>query len=283
VLFFSTLYPLNEKDQPKGILTPRIACKLFHDGTYIIRKGEETPKFVQDLLPDIAHKCFKKKQWRKQFFEAMRRVCCRLSIGLGFKPNCVAEDVFIHAILGMSFELGWRRIEAFTDSLPVSDKDRDFARVQKLGANEAVGELGKVGLGSDTSSKVKKFQVDPKMADVKQWFKCYEANLNTMFDHIVALHDDDTERWSTVSTSTAGSSVGPSSPSRSGSQKGRGERSDSLGSADGAEALAMTFVSPLDCIVEETPEGLRSLNSDSRLSASNLAALAEQLSAMPGK
>jgi len=53
---WAVLYPLNSRDQAKGMLTPRMACKLFHDGVYIIRKGEESAKFVQDLLPDIAHK-----------------------------------------------------------------------------------------------------------------------------------------------------------------------------------------------------------------------------------
>ena len=89
------LYPILPSGLPKGLLSPRLACKLFHDGLFIIKKGEENPKYIQDRIPEVAHKCFKKKQWRKQFFEAMRRVCCRLSIGLGFKPNCVAEDAFI--------------------------------------------------------------------------------------------------------------------------------------------------------------------------------------------
>lgn len=261
---WNKLYPLNDKEQPKGILTPRMACKLFHDGVHIIRKGEEVPKFVQDLIPEIAHKQFKKKQWRKQFFEAMRRVACRLSIGLGFKPNCVAEDVFIHAILGMSFELGWRRLEAQLEPLPVSDKDRDFARVQKLGANEAVAELGKVASGGG-ETKAKKFVVDAKMSDPKQWFKCYEPSLNTMFDHIVALHEDDTEGWSVCSASTAESTGSARSPARS-------HRADSVGSTD-APAIILTP------IVEETPESL----TESRLSASNLAALAEQLSVNPNK
>ena len=240
-----------------------MACKLFHDGVHIIRKGEETPKFVQDLIPEIAHKQFKKKQWRKQFFEAMRRVACRLSIGLGFKPNCVAEDVFIHAILGMSFELGWRRLETYLEPLPVSDKDRDFARVQKLGANEAVAELGKGAVGE---TKAKKFVVDTKMSDPKQWFKCYEPSLSTMFDHIVAVHDDDTEGWSTCSASTAESTGSARSPTRS-------HRADSVGSADACAAP------PLAPIAEETTEGL----TEARLSASNLAALVEQLSTVPSK
>lgn len=41
------------------LLSPRMACKLFHDGLLLIKKGEETPKFIQDRIPEVAHKCFK--------------------------------------------------------------------------------------------------------------------------------------------------------------------------------------------------------------------------------
>ena len=130
-----SLYPIQEGSlredadgqlwgTPKGLLPPRTACKLFHDGVYILNKSEESVKFMQDRIPEMCHKQFKKKQWRKQFFEACRRVCCRLSIGLGFKPNCVAEDVFIHAILNMSFELGWNRIKEYLAGIPQTDRDR---------------------------------------------------------------------------------------------------------------------------------------------------------------
>lgn len=61
------MYPLNVEKQElatKGqLLSPRMACKLFHDGLYIIKKAEESPKFIQDRIPEVAHKCFKKKQW----------------------------------------------------------------------------------------------------------------------------------------------------------------------------------------------------------------------------
>jgi hypothetical protein len=120
-----------------------MACKLFHDAVFLIKEGEKAPKYIQDRIPDIAHKCYKKKQWRKQFFEAMRRVVCRLALGKGFRPNCVAEDVFIHSVLNSSFELGWRRIAAFVDPLPESDADKDFTRVTRLGANEEIGALVK--------------------------------------------------------------------------------------------------------------------------------------------
>jgi hypothetical protein len=109
-----------------------MACKLFHDAVHIVKEGEKNSKYVQDLIPEIAHKCYKKKQWRKQFFEAMRRVCCRLALGKGFRPNCVAEDVFIHSVLSMAFSLGWRRIDQYISPLPESDADKDFSRVSRL-------------------------------------------------------------------------------------------------------------------------------------------------------
>jgi len=213
------LYPVSEKKfevstvngnivyadlETKGqLLSPRMACKLFHDGLYIIKKGEEQPKFIQDRIPEVAHKCFKKKQWRKQFYEAMRRVCCRLAIGLGFRPNCMAEDAFIHAILGMQFELGWKRIAEHIDQLPEWEKDRDFSRVLKFGANEEVGNLLK-GTESVAPTKSKTGGLDPKMKmDVKVgWFKCYDVSTNHMFDHIVQIHDDECDDWSVTTGST---------------------------------------------------------------------------------
>jgi len=258
------LYPVTQSGQPKGVLSPRMACKLFHDGLYIISKGEENPKFIQDRIPEAAHKCYKKKQWRKMFFESMRRVCCRLSIGLGFKPNCVAEDVFIHAILNMSFELGWRRIDSYIEPLPVTEKDRDFARVTKLLANEEVANLGKA-----PSEAKKKLAIDAKMADIKSWFKCYDQNLSNMFDHIVSLHQDDTDNWSVSSHSTVSTTSSTLSPSRS-------KRADSMGSDisnNDNHDLKFDILSPIAEEIHETSK----LGSASKLSASNLAALAEQL------
>lgn len=215
---WSKLYPVNEKKfeisvvngnavysdlETKGqLLSPRMACKLFYDGLYLIKKGEESSKFIQDRIPEIAHKCFKKKQWRKQFFEAMRRVCCRLAVGLGFRPNCLAEDAFIHAILGMTFELGWKRIEEHTMNLPEWEKDRDFSRVLRFGSNEEVGHLLK-GTESTVTSKTKSV-VDPKLKmDVKVgWFKCYDVSTNHIFDHIVHIHDDECDHWSVATGST---------------------------------------------------------------------------------
>lgn len=217
---WAKLYPVNEKKfelnaingnviyselESKGqLLSPRQACKLFHDGLFIIKKGEESPKYIQDRIPEIAHKCFKKKQWRKQFYEAMRRVCCRLAIGLGFRPNCMAEDAFIHAILGMTFELGWRRIAEHIDTLPEWEKDRDFSRVLKFGANEEVATLLKGTDVTPTTIKKTTSTIDPKIKmDVKMgWFKCYDSSINHMFDHIVMVHDDECDGWSVTTGST---------------------------------------------------------------------------------
>jgi len=225
---WAVLYPLNNKGQATGILTPRMACKLFHDAVFIIKKGEESPKYVQDRIPDIAHKCYKKKQWRKQFFEAMRRVVCRLALGKGFRPNCIAEDVFIHTILSMSFELGWRRIETFTENLPESDQDKDFTRVTRLGANDEIGSLLKntgegtaaaaAGGAAAPAATKKKAAAGPAISanklDVKSWFQCYEVSEDHLFDHIVFISEEETDDWSVTTGSTL-STANANSKSRS--------------------------------------------------------------------
>ena len=235
---WALLYPVNpakgvfnELDQTtiysellnKGqLLSPRMACKLFHDGLYICKKGEESPKFVQDRIPELCHKMYKKKQWRKQFFESMRRVCCRLAIGLGFRPNCLAEDAFIHAILGMGYELGWKRIEEHLAGLPFYEKDRDFSRVAKFGANEDVGNLlnGSTAAAA-ASGKKDKAAIDVSKIDVKTgWFRCYDVSSAHTLDHIVRLDDEETDDWS----ATTGSSV--DSHGMSGRQRSDSVRSD---------------------------------------------------------
>jgi hypothetical protein len=44
----------------------------------------------------------------------------------------VAEEVFIYIVLKDAFDLGWRRISQYVDHIPETDKDRDYARVQRL-------------------------------------------------------------------------------------------------------------------------------------------------------
>lgn len=57
--------PLNDKtvyaelSTRSQLLSPRMACKLFHDGLLLIKRGEEAPKYIQDRIPEVAHKCFK--------------------------------------------------------------------------------------------------------------------------------------------------------------------------------------------------------------------------------
>jgi len=255
---WAALYPLNAKGQPVGILSPRMACKLFHDAVFLIREGEKNPKYIQDRIPDIAHKCYKKKQWRKQFFEAMRRVVCRLSLGKGFRPNCVAEDVFIHTVLGSSFELGWRRIAQHIEPLPESDADKDFTRVTRLGANEEIGALNKVqsdaAAGATGGSEKKAKATTGKSAaaianaklDVKSWFQCYELSEDHLFDHIVVVNENDMDNWS-VNTGTSSVDSADSSPRA---------RVDSATSVD--IAIAKSFGSPAG-----SPRGVNKMRSGS--------------------
>jgi hypothetical protein len=116
----------------------------------------------------------------------------------------MAEDAFIHAILGMTFELGWRRIAEHIDTLPEWEKDRDFSRVLKFGANEEVATLLKGTDVTPTTIKKTTSTIDPKIKmDVKMgWFKCYDSSINHMFDHIVMVHDDECDGWSVTTGST---------------------------------------------------------------------------------
>lgn len=185
------------------LISPRMACKLFHDALYIIKQSEENPKYIRDRIPEVCHKFFKKKQWRKQFFEAMRRVCCRLAIGLGFRPNCMAEDAFIHAILGTGFELGYNRIRHLIESLPEwQGKDRDFSKVLKFGANEEVATLLNKSVRAETGAALDAAKRKDKMDIKTGWFKCYDASSSHMFDHIVLISDEETDDWS-VSTDSS--------------------------------------------------------------------------------
>lgn len=121
------MYPINSKSgQPSGVLPPRLACKLFHDGIYLINKAEENPKFYQDRLPECCIKFYKKKQFRKQCIEAGKRVICRLARGMGIAPNCVADEIFMYVVLKDAFDLGWRRIAQHIENIPETEKDKDY-------------------------------------------------------------------------------------------------------------------------------------------------------------
>jgi hypothetical protein len=161
------------------MLAPRMACKLFYDGCYILDQTAQNEKYLQDRIPEGARKFYKKKQWRKQFIDAGRRVCCRLAKGLNFSPNCPAEECFVHVIMRDTFELGWRRIQNTVDNLPESDKDRDFARVARLACNEDIGYLYKV---SDLDSTSKE---GGKIVDYKSWFKAFQTDASRMHDHMM--------------------------------------------------------------------------------------------------
>ena len=169
---WATLYPLNAKGGPAGLLTPRMACKLFNDAVFIIGKSEESPKFLQDKLPESSHKFYKKKQWRKQLLEASRRVTCRIAKGLDFGVNSTAEELFVHVLLANAFEMGWNRCREEWEALPESDKDRDFNRVARLAANEEINALYR-GESTGDSSRM------------KEWFKCYKADEATTTNHFM--------------------------------------------------------------------------------------------------
>jgi len=192
---WAELYPINSKGGPVGLLPPRTACKLFYDGLYILEKADENPKHLQDRIPECVHKMYKKKQWRKQFIEGCRRVVCRIAKGRSLTANCIAEEVFIHVILRDTFELGWRRImhhiqiDEDNPIIPETDKDRDFARIARLGASDDVGYLYK---DADTSTKSKK-PVAPgkeKLMDLKDWFRAYSQTERDMKDHLFTLRSD---------------------------------------------------------------------------------------------
>jgi len=174
---WAALYPINSKGSPTGLLSPRMACKLFHDSLFILQRADENPKFLQDRLPESTHKFYKKKQWRKQLIEGARRVACRLAKGLAFSPNCTAEECFIQVVLRDTFELGWRRIATIIETLPETDKDKDFARVQRLAGNDEIGFLYK---GESDQGKEKK-------VDFKAWFKAFHSDASHLNDHVITV------------------------------------------------------------------------------------------------
>jgi len=195
---WALLYPINNKGQPTGLLSPRLACKLFHDGIYLMNKSDENyggnPKFYQDRLPECVIKFYKKKQFRKQCIEAGRRVVFRLAKGMGFAANCVAEEIFVYIVLKDAFDLGWRRITQFVDHLPETDKDRDYNRVQRLTGGEDISFLYR----TDADAKVvatkptkesketnKARESKTAFSDFRNWFHGYD--LNKLHDHDIHI------------------------------------------------------------------------------------------------
>jgi len=173
---WAALYPINAKGSPAGLLSPRMACKLFYDGVFIIEKSEENPKYLQDKIPEAAHKFYKKKQWRKQLLESARRVCCRMAKGKGFSPNCTAEELFVHVMLQNAVELGWNRCRDQWEELPETDKDRDFNRVARMASNDEISALYRGESVSDSTR-------------FKEYFKAGNSSESAMTDHF--LYDID--------------------------------------------------------------------------------------------
>jgi len=189
---WNALYPTkagkaDEELVAKDVFTPRQAAKLFYDAIFIVEQAEKNPKYLQNKMPEISHKAFKRKQFQKQMVESMKRVCCRLAKGKGFSPNCVAEDVFIHIILANTFELGWRRLDSFLEDLPECVTDRDFTRVQRLAAS---GEVDLLWRGAEAvvtaQSKAKdKKATNGSILDARTWFGGYQSDATGLLDHVI--------------------------------------------------------------------------------------------------
>jgi len=197
---WTTLYPINPKTNlPTGLLSPRLACKLFHDGIFLVNKSEENGKFYQDKLPEAVHKYYKKKQFRKQCIESGRRVVCRLAKGLGFNPNCVAEEVFMYVLLKDAFEMGWRRIQQHVENLPENERDRDYNRVLRLVGGDDIAALyrGEAGAEAKPVKESKKPTKDlngkdvikTTFSDYRNWFVEYERK----FAHDHEIHVEHAE------------------------------------------------------------------------------------------
>jgi hypothetical protein len=183
---WAALYPIKANGQPAGLLTPRLACKLFTDGVFILDKTTENPKYLQDKLPNCTHKYYKKKQWRKQLLEGAKRVLCRVAKGKSFSPNCSAEDMFVFVLLASANELGWNRSRAIWENLPESDKDRDMGRLVRMGSSEDIGALFRA-------------EGAPENVNFKDWFRATNNAGAALSDHLLGIegeevgHDDDEE------------------------------------------------------------------------------------------
>jgi len=173
---FAAFYKVKANGAPEGLLPPRMAAKLFSDALFHIKSMEQNAKYLQDKLPEKSQKFYKKKQWRRQMFEACKRVACRLAKGQGFNANCVGEEAFVHVLLQSAFELGWNRSSEMWSDLPESEKDRDFARVTRGGASDEVAALWRGEEKSTTSSQY------------KNWFVPFDNSENRLTDHF--LRDD---------------------------------------------------------------------------------------------
>jgi len=198
---WEALYPINNKGVPSGMLAPRLACKLFHDGVYLINKSDENyggnPKYYQDRLPECAHKFYKKKQFRKQCIEAGRRVVCRLAKGLGFGSNCVAEEMFVYVILKDAFDLGWRRIADYIEHIPETDKDKDYSRLQRLTGGDDISMLYRSDPDAKPATAVvtkptkeskeaaKARESKTAYSDFRNWFHGYDVD--KLHDHDIVL------------------------------------------------------------------------------------------------
>lgn len=194
-----SLYPIkvnpnaaeDELPTPTTNMSPRQAAKLFYDAIYLIEQTEKNPKFMQDKLPELAQKAYKRKQYQKSFLEGARRVCCRLAKGKLFSPNCIAEDVFIIILLSNTFQLGWRRIEQYIEGVPECKDDRDFSKIHRICGS---GEVELLWRGADavaaSNSKKKgaeKAALKEGVTDPRTWFKGYDQSAAHLLDHVISV------------------------------------------------------------------------------------------------
>ena len=92
-------YDFHDTETVQGLITPRMAYKL-HDAGYCLINVLQTMGF--DLggreFPKCCDPFLKKKFWRNSFIASIERVLYRLSKGIGFQPNCTAEEMAVHLI-----------------------------------------------------------------------------------------------------------------------------------------------------------------------------------------
>jgi hypothetical protein len=122
-----------------------------------------------------------------------------VSLGLGFAPNCVAEEIFVYVILKDAFDLGWRRIAQYVDELPETDKDRDYARIQRLTGGEDISFLYRSGPddkvaivaptkpSKESKEAAKARESKTAFSDFRNWFHAYDTH--KMHDHEEIVHE----------------------------------------------------------------------------------------------
>jgi hypothetical protein len=157
-------------------LPPRLACKLFYDGIYLLDTSPGPGSKLEDLLPSSIHKFFKKKQWRKQFEESFRRILCRLANGFSlFHSNCTAEEMCVRVLISFALEIGWNHCRRYWEPLPENDPlDHELlAQLSQVvtGSNEEIENLYREGAKANPCR-------------LRDWFTAFRNDEETMTNHI---------------------------------------------------------------------------------------------------